>query len=64
MSADLRYRALVTQQKHPYTMPTLERAISTGLDNEGKPLDHVMPHWQLSPRDLHDIAEYVRLKLK
>jgi len=64
VSADLRYRALVTQQKHPYTMPTLERAISTGIDNEGKPLDHVMPHWQLSPRDLHDIAEYVRLKLK
>jgi mono/diheme cytochrome c family protein len=59
VSANLRHRALVTQQRHPYTLRLLERAISTGVDNEGKPLDPVMPRWQMSSRDLHDVAEYV-----
>ena len=64
VSADLRHRALVTEQKHPYTPALLERAISTGVDNEGKPLDRVMPHWRLTARDLHDVAEYVFLRIK
>jgi mono/diheme cytochrome c family protein len=64
VSADLRHRALVIDQKHPYDVALLERAISKGIDNEGQPLDRVMPHWRLSPRDLHDVAEYVLLKLK
>ena len=59
VSADLRYKALVVDQKHPYTLSSLERAISKGIDNEGKPLDPVMPHWQLSAKDLHDVALYV-----
>lgn len=64
VSADLRHRALVTQQRHPYTLALLERAISTGVDNDGKPLDPVMPRWNLSPRDLHDVASYVLTQLK
>jgi mono/diheme cytochrome c family protein len=64
VSADLRHRALVTQQHHPYTLALLERAISTGVDNDGKPLDPVMPRWELSARDLHDVASYVRTQLK
>lgn len=59
VSADLRHRALVVEQKHPYTLPLLERAISTGVDNEGQPLDRVMPRWKLSARDLHDVSQYV-----
>jgi mono/diheme cytochrome c family protein len=59
VSADLRHRALVVEQKHPYTVPVLERAISTGMDNDGQRLDPVMPRWRLSPRDLHDVAQYV-----
>ena len=62
-SADLRHAALVIQQKHPYDLALLERAISTGVDNEGKPLDKVMPRWRLSARDLHDVAAYVLRKL-
>ena len=62
-SADLRHAALVIQQKHPYNLALLERAISTGVDNEGKPLDKVMPRWRLSQRDLHDVADYVLRKL-
>lgn len=64
VSADLRHRALVIEQRHPYTLALLERAISTGVDNEGQKLDRVMPHWRLSKRDLHDVAQYVLLDIK
>lgn len=64
VSADLRHKALVTDQKHPYTLVLLERAISTGVDNEGKPLDPVMPRWKLSSTDLHDVSYYVLNGLK
>jgi len=64
VSADLRHKALVLQQTHPYTIALLERAISTGIDDEGKPLDKVMPHWKMSKRDLHDVAQYVMRELK
>ncbi len=60
VSADLRHAALVTHQKHPYTLALLERAISTGVDNEGKTLHPMMPHWRLSKTDLHDVAAYVQ----
>jgi mono/diheme cytochrome c family protein len=64
VSADLRHNALVLGQKHPYTLALLERAITTGVDNEGQPLNPVMPHWRLSHRDLHDVASYVLTQLK
>jgi mono/diheme cytochrome c family protein len=64
VSADLRHAALVTRQKHPYTLALLERAISTGIDNDGERLSPVMPRWQLSKRDLHDVAQYVLTQLK
>jgi mono/diheme cytochrome c family protein len=64
VSADLRHTSLVTAQKHPYTLALTERAISTGVDNEGQPLSRVMPRWRLSKRDLHDVAQYVMTTLK
>ncbi len=64
VSADLRHAALVTHQKRPYTLALLERAISTGVDNDAKKLDPVMPRWRLSARDLHDVATYVYTQLK
>ena len=63
VSADLRHRALVVQQRHPYTLALLERAISSGIDNEGKPLNPVMPRWKLSSNDLRDVAQYVLTQL-
>lgn len=63
-SADLRHKALVLDQKHPYTVSLLMRAISTGVDNEGQKLSPVMPHWRMSQRDLHDVAVYVYDRLK
>jgi mono/diheme cytochrome c family protein len=59
VSADLRHAAMVTNQKHPYTLAMLERTISTGVDNEGVKLNPVMPRWRLSKTDLHDVAAYV-----
>ena len=64
VSADLRHANLVTHQKHPYTQALLERAISTGIDSDGKKLDAAMPRWKLSKRDLHDVAQYVLTQLK
>ncbi len=63
VSADLRHAAL-SAGTHPYTLALLERAISTGIDNDDKPLDLVMPRWKLSRRDLHDVAEFVLTELK
>lgn len=64
VSADLRHKALVTEQEKPYTQALLERAIATGIDNNGQALNPVMPRWNLSKRDLHDVAFYVRTQLK
>jgi mono/diheme cytochrome c family protein len=64
VSADLRYKAMVTDQKRPYTLALTQRAIATGIDNNGQPLNPVMPRWKLSQRDLHDVASYVMTKLK
>lgn len=64
VSADLRHAALVTNQHPPYTVALLERAISTGVDNTGQPLNKVMPRWKMSKRDLHDVALYVYTQLK
>lgn len=65
VSADLRHKALVTTQgAHPYTLPLLKRAISIGIDDDGQPLNPVMPRWKLSPRDLNDVSMYVFTQLK
>jgi len=59
VSADLRHSALVSGQKTPYTLALLERAISTGVDDQGHLLSPVMPRWRLTQQDLHDVASYV-----
>lgn len=64
VSADLRHKALITDQNPPYTVSSLERAISTGVDNAGEKLDPVMPRWRMSKDDLRDVALYVYNRLK
>jgi mono/diheme cytochrome c family protein len=64
VSADLRYKSLVSRQTPPYTIALIERAVSTGIDNRGQSLNPVMPRWTLSKRDLHDVAYYVLTKLR
>jgi mono/diheme cytochrome c family protein len=52
------------QEEHeehpPYTEETLRRAITKGIDPAGEPLDKVMPHWQMSERDLDDLVEFMK----
>ncbi len=64
VTADLRHAAMVTHQKHPYTIALLERAISKGIDNDGHSLDKAMPRWRMSTTDLRDVSEYVLTQLK
>jgi mono/diheme cytochrome c family protein len=64
VSADLRHASLVTHMKHPYTLALIERAIAKGIDSDGQSLSPVMPRWQMSAADLHDVSEYVFTQLK
>lgn len=46
-----------------WSIADFERAISQGVDNMGMTLSPVMPRWQMSKRDLHDISLYVLTQL-
>lgn len=55
---DIRTR---TQRQRPaYTEKTLARAIRHGIDSTGKPLNPLMPRFQLSDRDLKALTAYLR----
>ena len=54
---DIRYDAL--QEEH-YTDPLIKRAITQGLDEEGKPLDWTMPRWQMAPGGLNALIDYLK----
>ena len=43
-----------------YTVDTLKRAITQGLDSEGKALDPFMPRWSMSSTDLSDLISYIQ----
>jgi len=43
-----------------YTDETLGRAITRGIDPDGKPLDLAMPRWSISDQDLDDLIAYLR----
>ena len=43
-----------------YTNATLKRAITQGLDPEGKPLDWPMPRWQMTNQELDDLLAYLK----
>ncbi len=48
----------------PWTIALFERAISTGVDQNGERLSLVMPRWNMSKRDLHDIALYISTQIR
>jgi len=55
---DIRTR---TQRQRPaYTAKTLARAVRDGIDAAGKPLDPLMPRFQLGDRDLVALTAYLR----
>lgn len=48
----------------PRTLALFERAISSGVDQNGDQLSIVMPRWVMSKRDLHDIALYISTQIR
>ncbi|MDQ2991499.1 MAG: hypothetical protein M3R30_01605 [Candidatus Eremiobacteraeota bacterium] len=48
----------------PWTIALFERAISTGVDQNGDQLSLVMPRWNMSQRDLHDISLYISTQIR
>lgn len=58
-ASDIRYSSLASGEK-PYTDDLIKRAITEGLDSEGKRLKPPMPVWQMSDNDLNDLLDYLK----
>jgi cytochrome c oxidase subunit II len=58
--ADITYQAL--KEDH-YTDALFKRAITQGIDEEGKPLNWTMPRWYMPEADLDMLIDYLK-KLK
>jgi hypothetical protein len=43
-----------------YTDALVKRAITQGIDEDGKPLDWTMPRWQMSEADLNALLDYLK----
>jgi len=54
---DVTFGALV---KSGFTDATIRRAILSGLDESGQPLDAAMSRWQISAADLDATIAYLR----
>jgi cytochrome c oxidase subunit 2 len=55
--ADISNEAL---KEHHYTAALLTRAITQGIEEEGKPLNWTMPRWQMSETDLNALIDYLK----
>jgi mono/diheme cytochrome c family protein len=44
----------------PYTVATLEQAITQGLDQNGNSLETTMPRFSMSSQDLDDFVSYIQ----
>jgi hypothetical protein len=68
--SDIRYRALTagehghdgeeTGEGHNYTDEDIRRAITEGMEPDGKRLDPTMPRWKMGNNDLGDLLEYLK----
>ena len=47
-------------EREPYTEATLARAIREGLDSSGKPLNPLMPRFQLGDADMAALTDYLK----
>jgi cytochrome c oxidase subunit 2 len=59
---DIRYSTLtaVRGNETPYTDELIKRAITQGVDADGKRLEPPMPVWRMSDSDLSDVLEYLK----
>jgi cytochrome c oxidase subunit II len=55
---NITYSSLI---KNGFTDATIQKAITTGLDEEGKPLDVAMPRWHMSNADLDATIAYLKV---
>ena len=55
--ADISNQAL---KEHHYTDALIKRAITQGIEEEGKPLNWTMPRWQMSEADLNVLLDYLK----
>lgn len=58
-SPDIRYSVL-TGGNPPYTDDLIKRAITKGVDQQGKTLESPMPVWKMSEEDLNDLMTYLK----
>ena len=59
---DISWKSLISaDMDHPaYTIPTLKRAITLGIDPANKPLEYPMPRWQMADPDLDDLVAFIQ----
>jgi len=59
---DIRYSTLtaVRENETQYTDELIKRAITQGVDADGKRLESPMPVWQMSGEDQNDLIEYLK----
>ncbi len=66
---DIRYKALIGEEKHVhggkekehhYTDALIKRAITQGLEADGEVMDWTMPRWQMSEADLDALVAYLK----
>ena len=67
VAPDIRYKTLTGQDHgkghedhNPYTEETIKRAITDGIDPDGKPLEWPMLRWSMSESDLNDLLAYLK----
>ena len=48
------------EEEHHYTDALIKRAITQGLEADGKVMDWTMPRWQMSEDDFNALIEYLK----
>jgi len=61
LTSALRSKDAVGRRRPAYTVPSLRRAITRGVDPQGKSLGVTMPRYELSPRDFNNLVEYLKV---
>jgi len=59
---DIRYSTLTAghDEEQPYTDDLIKRAITKGIDSDGKRLESPMPVWQMSEADFNDLVDFLK----
>jgi len=67
VAPDIRFQTLATPRKNDqgedepiFTEATVKRAITEGVDPDGKDLEWPMPRWSMSAADLDDLVQYLK----